>query len=115
MDLSTALREPTNRATTFSRQWTGRTYQAGRLMPLAIAAMLLATGCAQAPKPSVDPKEVGEARPGSGYLNGYVARTDMPDSLALLPPPPEKGSAAFEADVQAYKTLTALQSSQRGK
>nr|MBF0681495.1 phosphatase PAP2 family protein [Pseudomonas sp.] len=67
------------------------------------------------PKPSVDPKEVGEVRPGSGYLTGYLTRADMPDSLALLPPPPAQGSAAFEADVQAYKTLTAMQASERGK
>ncbi len=88
-------------------------HYAKRLTPLALVA-LLAAGCAQSPKAPVDPKEVGEVRPGAGYLNGFLTRKDMPDSLLLVPPPPAESSAAFAADVEAYKTLGALRDSPRG-
>ena len=90
------------------------------LAPLALAALLVVSGCAHEPGSSasarldVDPAEVGEVRAGSGYLNGYLTRADMPDSLALLEPPPAEGSAAFEADKEAYGALTALRNGPRG-
>jgi len=39
-----------------------------------------------------DEMGVREIRPG--VLAGYLAKTALPDSLALLPPPPALGSAA---------------------
>lgn len=64
---------------------------------------LLLTGCAsgplQAPPPSAPAaapvRVVPELRPG--IPAGYLGRA-LPDSLALLPPPPAKGSAGFAQD-----------------
>jgi acid phosphatase (class A) len=58
--------------------------------------------------------EVGEVRPGSGYLKGYLRSDELPDSLALVPAPPAAGSAAQADDDAAFKTLTALQGTARG-
>lgn len=69
------------------------------------------TGSIQAP---ISPSAVGELRPDSGYLRGYLARDELPDSLALVPPPPSPGSAAFAADVEAFWALTALRDGPRG-
>lgn len=41
-------------------------------------------------------KEIKELRPG--ILEGYLFRTEYPNSLFLVPPPPEEGSKAFEHD-----------------
>ncbi|MEP9359649.1 phosphatase PAP2 family protein [Sphingomonas sp. KR3-1] len=37
---------------------------------------------------------------------GYLARSDYPDSLALLPPPPEAGSPAFARDEAVSAAMT---------
>lgn len=92
---------------------------ASGLAPLALVALLGISGCAHEPaavtaKPSVDPLEVGEVRAGSGYLKGYLTRADMPDSLALVDAPPAEGTAAFEADKEAYRTLMTLRNGPRG-
>lgn len=81
----------------------------------ALAAALLAAACTTAPPPPpTTVAEVGESRPGSGYVKGYLAPEELPDSLALLPPPPAEGSAALAADSEAFRALTALQSGPRG-
>jgi len=81
-----------------------------------LAAALLAGACTTAPRVTapISPAEVGEVRPGSGYLNGYLKREDMPDSLALLPPPPAAGSSVLAADGDAFRALTALRNGPRG-
>jgi len=59
---------------------------------LASSALLAACQTApQQPTPPTSPEVVGEFRKGSGYLNGYLDRKVLPDSLALLPPPPAEG------------------------
>jgi acid phosphatase (class A) len=35
-----------------------------------------------------------------GVLEGYLSQSDYPNSLMLLPPPPEEGSKAYEADLE---------------
>ena len=45
---------------------------------------------------------MGEYRPGSGYLKGYLERAQLPDSLALLPKPPAEGSAEAAADLAKF-------------
>jgi len=80
-------------------------------LPLCIACSLLAA-CSNTP--SLNPQEIGEARPGSGYLNGYLTTSERPDSLALVLPPPQDGTPAKEADRVAYRALTALQNTPRG-
>jgi acid phosphatase (class A) len=77
----------------------------------AIAAAAVLAACA-AP-PTTAPADVGELRAGSGYLKGYLDRKALPDSLALLPPPPGPGSAQAAADLDAYRTTRALRGSPR--
>lgn len=80
---------------------------------LALGAVaLLSAACTTAPKPPITPAEVGEIRPG--LVKGYLQRDELPDSLALLPPPPAEGSAALADDAEAYRALTALQKGPRG-
>ena len=79
----------------------------------ALAGTLLRAACAGAPQAPTSAAEVGELRPGSGYLKGYLGRDELPDSLALVPPPPAKGSAAQADDDAAYRALTALQAGPR--
>lgn len=87
-----------------------------RLAPIAplACALALLTACASAPVPPTTVAEVGELRPGSGLVNGYLKASELPDSLALLPAPPAEGSAALAADVEAYQKLTALRGERRG-
>jgi acid phosphatase (class A) len=85
------------------------------LLPLALC-MTLAAGCAnQARKPEVKkteiPTAVPELRPG--LLAGYLAAGALPNSLALLPPSPAPGSAAFAADNEAYRNTLLLRGSSR--
>ena len=93
---------------------------AGRLTMLScVVSMVVLVGCAaSAPpaiSPSTDPAVVGEGRPGSGYLKGYMLAADYPNSLALLPPPPAANSAAQAADVQAYEASKSLRQGARGQ
>ena len=44
---------------------------------------------------------------------GYLPRTSLPDSLALLPPPPAEGSAALARDEEARESVAALRGSAR--
>jgi acid phosphatase (class A) len=79
---------------------------------LALACLTgLLAGC-QTPPPT-SPEVVGEYRAGSGYLNGYLERKQLPDSLALLPPPPAPGSAQQAADLDTYKRTRALRDTPR--
>jgi len=86
-----------------------------RILPLlsTLATAALLAACASAP--SINPADVGETRPGSGYLNGYLTSEERPDSLALVLPPPQDGTPAKEADRAAYRALTALQKTARGE
>jgi acid phosphatase (class A) len=76
-----------------------------------IAAIALAAGCATQEKKSDIPPVVPELRPG--ILAGYLPMGALPDSLALLPPPPAVGSAAFAADEEAYRNTRLLRGSPR--
>ena len=82
-------------------------------LALAGAASLLAACQTPPPPPPTSPEVVGEFRPGSGYLNGYLQRKQLPDSLALLPPPPAQGSAQQAADLDTYKRTRALRDTPR--
>ena len=42
-----------------------------------------------------------------GALQGYLDPKAMPDSLALIPPPPAPGSAAFALDVEVAQNTFA--------
>jgi acid phosphatase (class A) len=79
----------------------------GALMALAGA---LATGCA-AVVPPTSPAELPQVRPG--YVVGYLKPAELPDSQALLPPPPTAGSAALAADEDAYRFTRRLRDTPR--
>lgn len=77
-----------------------------------LAAML--AGCQTAPPlPPTAPEVVGEFRPGSGYLKGYLDRRQLPNSLALLPPPAREGSPQQAADWATYRETRALRDGPR--
>lgn len=84
------------------------------LSATTLAASLLLTACASHPSAPTTLAEVGELRPGSGYAKGYLSRDELPDSLALVPPPPAESSAALAEDTEAFRQLTALQGTPRG-
>jgi acid phosphatase (class A) len=50
-----------------------------------------------------------------GALQGYLDAKAMPDSLALIPPPPEPGSAAFALDVEVAQNTFPLRNTPRFK
>ncbi len=79
------------------------------VMLVCLAALF--AGC-QTPPPT-SPEVVGEFRKGSGYLNGYLNPKQLPNSLALLPPPPAAGSAQAAADMETYKSTRALRNTPR--
>lgn len=89
-----------------------------RLLPLLGAAALL-TACATrtgavAPPPT-DPAQVGEIRAGSGILTGYLARNQLPDSLALLGAPPALGSPQAATDEAVFRQTRSLEGGPRWK
>ena len=57
-------------------------------LTIAVCASLVAA-CSSPPVvvAPTSPTDVGELRPGTGILKGYLAPAELPDSLALLPPP----------------------------
>jgi len=65
---------------------------------LVILGLTITEGCASTGQPT-SPAAVKEIHPG--ILEGYLTAEELPDSLALLPPHPEAGSAAFERDKEA--------------
>ncbi len=50
---------------------------------------------------------------GLGALQGYLDHKDIPDSLALVPPPPEPGSTAYALDEEIAKNTFALRDTPR--
>jgi acid phosphatase (class A) len=78
------------------------------LLTVLIAA--LAAACATVVAPT-DPAGLSGGRPG--YVIGYLAPAQLPDSLAILPPPPAAGSAAFAADADAYRSTRKLRDTPR--
>ena len=51
-------------------------------------------------------KEIKEISPG--ILEGYLSKEEIPNSLKLVPPPPEEGSAAFMLDQEIAAKYVAL-------
>ena len=50
-----------------------------RMNASAAALALLLGGCATAAKPSTNAADIGEIRAGSGYINGYLDRGELPN------------------------------------
>jgi acid phosphatase (class A) len=72
--------------------------------------ILAALGCAGL-RPAAEPAPVPEVRPG--ILQGYLAPESLPDSLALLPPPPTEGSPALALDRAVSAASLALRDTPR--
>lgn len=73
----------------------------------------LVAACSSVPPPSTSAAEIPELRPGSGHLIGYLPRKDLPNSLALLPPPPAPNSTLAAADEESYRATKPLRGSAR--
>jgi len=78
---------------------------------LASLSVIALAGCAASSSATRKSAAVPEIAPG--FLAGYLPKTELPDSLALLPPPPAEGSAAFAADEAAYRTTRSLRGTPR--
>ena len=86
-----------------------------RAFPIVVAGLLsaLLAGCASSPPATPIPadKDVPEIRPG--MMAGYLDRKQLPDSRALLPPPPASGSPAQAADDAAFRATVAQRNTPR--
>ncbi len=74
-----------------------------RILLLPVAAILLSAQAAPPPAPPI--------RTSLG--NGYLGQANLPDSVALLPPPPAPGSRALRRDEAAEKRALALRGTAR--
>jgi len=79
----------------------------GRL--ILISLFIFLSAC-QSPATSLT-KEIKEIR--EGVLQGYLSKEDIPNSLKLLPAPPEKGSAAIKLDQEIAKKYITLNNAER--
>jgi acid phosphatase (class A) len=74
---------------------------------VVLLMVLLAAGCTTTPPvaqvPPTSLKAVGFVSERFGLPKGYLDPADLPDSLSLLPPPPQPGSAAMAADQAAFE------------
>jgi acid phosphatase (class A) len=80
-------------------------HKATRWLLVFLACIALTAGCAQYKNQS-KPSAVPEIRPG--ILAGYLKPEVLPNSLALLPPPPTAGSAALALDKEVSRRDIAL-------
>jgi acid phosphatase (class A) len=88
-------------------------------VPVFFVCLVLAAGCSSAPppataaRPSAAPATADVPEVWPGYLAGYLAKSALPDSLALVPPPPAPGSAALALDEDANRKALALRGTPR--
>jgi len=75
-----------------------------------LACFSLITGCASSGRLS-QPTAMPEIRPG--VPAGYLPRNAVPNSLALLPPPPAAGSAALAYDEEMSRKALTLRGTPR--
>ncbi|MBC2717128.1 MAG: phosphatase PAP2 family protein [Desulfobacteraceae bacterium] len=77
---------------------------------LVLACLMITSGCASVDTRTI-PADVPEIAPG--ILAGYLQSEALPNSLALIPPPPEQGSAAYALDEEVSQKALALQDTPR--
>ena len=77
---------------------------------LVLACILAIAGCASVDTVKI-PAEVPEIHPG--ILAGYLPPEALPNSLALIPPPPAEGSAALALDEEVSRKALALRDTPR--
>lgn len=76
----------------------------------AFVSVALLAGCATSGKQS-KPEPVPELRPG--ILKGYLPRKMLPNSVALIPPPPVENSASLALDKDVSSKSLALRGTAR--
>ena len=81
-----------------------------RKILLVLACIAITAGCAGFERQS-KPAAVPEIHPG--ILAGYLKPEALPNSLALIPPPPAEGSAAYALDEEVSRKSLALRGTQR--
>ena len=77
---------------------------------LVLTSLAISAGCASFEKQG-KPDAVPEIRPG--ILQGYLPKEMLPNSLALLPPPPTAGSTALALDKEVSRNSLALRGTPR--
>ena len=85
-------------------------HKAVRWLVPVLACIAITAGCSGY-KSKSKPTAVPEIRPG--ILAGYLKSEVLPDSLALLPPPPAAGSAALALDREVSRRGLALRGTPR--
>lgn len=82
---------------------------------VSVVALMLFTGCAATQDARSKLGSIPEFHPelGLGALQGYLGPKALPDSLALIPPPPKPGSAAFAHDEEVARKTFALHNTPR--
>ena len=80
-------------------------------LPFLIAVLLFNWSCTQEASTKQQvltslSKEIKEISPG--ILEGYLSKDEIPNSLNLIPPPPEKGSVAYLLDQEIATNFIAL-------
>ena len=91
-------------------------YSESKLSFLMIMLLFLFSSCNQGTPTKQQPhislsKEIKEIRPG--ILEGYLSKDEIPNSLKLIPPPPEKGSAAYKLDLAVAEKYVNLKDTAR--
>ena len=85
-----------------------------RIFVVTAALSIVLTACQTAPPtPPTSVEAVGEFRPGSGYVRGYLDPKLLPNSLVILPKPPTEDSPQKAADVAVYKSTRAMRGTPR--
>ena len=74
---------------------------------LSVAATMLSAAAGQ----TEGLVSVPETQPG--FLKGYLTREMLPDSVALLPPPPALGSAGLTLDLEVARAALSMRDSAR--
>jgi acid phosphatase (class A) len=75
------------------------------ILPAVITVFVLSVAACTSPRKA--------AAPTRGTTGGYLAKESLPDSLALLPPPPAAGTAALAHDEQVHTNAVALRETPR--
>lgn len=70
-----------------------------------LALVLLLSGCGET---SAQSERVATSAAAAAKTPGYLEPAERPDSVALLPPPPARGSAESRTDEDIYRRLSAL-------
>jgi acid phosphatase (class A) len=81
--------------------------------PLLLASAVTSTCWVASVAPASEPARAATSAHVAARVPGFLEPEERPDSLALVPPPPRKGSAAYAADVEAYRATRALRNTAR--